>query len=221
MDIKIDQETFFVFDLDDTLYREIDFLRSAYKHIAAKLEPALSKSIYAEMMERYHQKDNVFKWITTEFREHLGELDLSWLMTTYREHMPEIALSAGTKSFIEQARSFGIPMGIITDGRSITQRNKLRALGLLDLFVDIVISEEFGSEKPDERNYLHFVSNYPHRQFYYFGDNTTKDFITPLKLGWITVCVKDQGENIHKQQFVGDVLPQFVVNGFEEITLRS
>jgi len=219
MDIRIDQDTFFVFDLDDTLYQEIDFLRSAYKHISTELEPLLKRSIYQEMLERYQRKENVFQWIITEHRELLSDRNHAWLVSAYREHMPEIQLSVETKNFIEHARTMKIPMGVITDGRSVTQRNKLKALGIADLFTDIIISEEFGSEKPDERNYSYFITKHPGKHFYYFGDNTTKDFITPARLGWVTVCVKDRGENIHKQQFTADVLPQFVINGFHEIRL--
>jgi len=219
MDIKINPGTFFVFDLDDTLYQEIDFLRSAYKHIAASLRPAIKVPVYEEMIERYHRKENVFRWIIETYKDQLGEKDLAWLTSSYREHIPEIRLSAETAAFIEQVKNYRIRTGLITDGRSVTQRNKLTALGIIDLFNDIIISEEFGSEKPDERNYRYFVSKYPNADFYYFGDNTTKDFITPARLGWITICVKDKGENIHKQQFSGEVLPQHIVEGFHELNL--
>ncbi|HTE24852.1 HAD family hydrolase [Flavitalea sp.] len=219
MDIKINSRTFFVFDLDDTLYQEIDFLRSAYKNIASAIEPSIKISIYDEMIERYHRNENVFAWIVEQYKEHLGERDAAWLISTYRQHIPEIKLSSETAAFIRELRSRKIPTGLITDGRSVTQRNKLKALGIEDLFSEIIISEEFGSEKPDERNYLHFVLKYPGKEFYYFGDNTKKDFIIPARLGWTTICVKDSGKNIHKQRFDVKKIPQFVVNGFDELTL--
>jgi putative hydrolase of the HAD superfamily len=221
MDIKINSRTFFVFDLDDTLYNEIDFLSSAYRHIASSIEPSIKTYIYDEMIERYHRKENVFAWIIEQYKEHLGERDAAWLISNYREHIPEIQFSAETAAFIRNVRALKIPTGLITDGRSVTQRNKLKALGIEDLFSDIIISEEFGSEKPDERNYLHFVAKYPDKEFYYFGDNTRKDFLTPAKLGWTTICVKDSGKNIHKQQFDGTKIPQFIVTGFDELTLTG
>jgi putative hydrolase of the HAD superfamily len=219
MDIKINPRTFFVFDLDDTLYQEIDFLRSAYKKIASAIEPSLKIFIYDEMIERYHRNENVFGWIVNQYKEHLGERDAAWMINTYRQHIPEIKLSAETSAFIRELRSRKIPTGLITDGRSVTQRNKLKALGIEDFFSEIIISEEFGSEKPDKRNYLHFESKYPGKEFYYFGDNTKKDFITPALLGWTTICLKDSGKNIHKQQFDGKEIPQFSIDGFDELTL--
>jgi putative hydrolase of the HAD superfamily len=219
MDIRVNPSTFFVFDLDDTLYQEIDFLRSAYRRISASLEPALKQPIYNEMIERYHRNENVFAWIVEQYREHLGEYDTQWLIRTYREHIPEIVPSADVTTFLHQVKEHGIYTGLITDGRSVTQRNKLSALGLLNSFNAIVISEEFGSEKPDKRNYLHFEEKFPGREFYYFGDNTSKDFITPLLLGWTTICIKDRGQNIHKQQFDGETSPKYVIGGFSEINL--
>ncbi|HMF73531.1 MAG TPA: HAD hydrolase-like protein, partial [Flavitalea sp.] len=161
MDITVNPRTFFVFDLDDTLYQEIDFLRSAYKHIASVLEPAIKSPIYNEMIDRYHRKENVFNWIIDQYRDHLSEYDVNWLIRTYREHLPDIKMSTETAAFLEDVRSLGIRAGLITDGRSVTQRNKLESLGLTGMFTEIIISEEFGSEKPDEKNYLHFALKFP------------------------------------------------------------
>ena len=83
------------------------------------------------------------------------------------------------------------------------QRNKIEALGLsrwMDA-EDIVISEEFGSEKPALSNYAYFMERYPEcHDFTYVGDNLKKDFIAPNALGWLTVCLKDDGRNIHRQE---------------------
>ena len=35
------------------------------------------------------------------------------------------------------------------------------------------------------------------------GDNLKKDFLTPNRLGWQTVCLRDDGRNIHKQDGEG------------------
>jgi putative hydrolase of the HAD superfamily len=85
----------------------------------------------------------------------------------------------------------------------LTQRNKIRALGL-DAWIDsVVISEEFGSAKPDERNYRHFEEQFSGERFVYVGNDVTKDFIAPNRLGWQTVCVLDDGLHIHPQRLSG------------------
>ena len=113
----------------------------------------------------------------------------------------------------------GCRLGIITDGRTVTQLNKIEALGLHSLIADedIVISERFGSEKPSPRNYLYFMNKYgADARYYYIADNTAKDFIAPNRLGWTTVCLKDNGQNIHKQNFSlsDDFLPKYTVEEF-------
>ena len=50
----------FIFDLDDTLYKEIDFLYSAYREIAGWIELKFSlKGIYAFMLETYKEQADV------------------------------------------------------------------------------------------------------------------------------------------------------------------
>ena len=219
MQLKIDSKTFFIFDLDDTLFQEIDFLKSAYAHISSKISTSEQREIYNRMLEKYQRKENVFEWLVSEYRESLPEVTVQWLLKEYREHIPTIALSEATITFMQIASERKVPMGLITDGRSITQRNKLKALGIEHYFQEIIISEEFGSEKPDERNYLYFETKYPGMNFYFFGDNTSKDFIVPARLHWTTICIKNRGNHIHPQSFDKNPVPDFLISGFDEINI--
>jgi len=219
MQIKIDSKTFFVFDLDDTLFQEIDFLKSAYSHISSKISTTDHRDIYDEMLQRYHNKENVFDWVIAKYQRSNSQMSVQWLLKEYREHKPAIALSETNIAFLQILEERKVPMGLITDGRSVTQRNKLKALGIEHYFRDVIISEEFGSEKPDERNYLYFKNKYPGMNFYFFGDNTSKDFIVPAHLGWTTICIKNSGTHIHSQSFDRDPVPNFVISGFDEIEL--
>lgn len=220
MQLKINSNTFLIFDLDDTIFQELDYLKSAYAHISMKLASYTRESIFEPMLEKYHAGENVFKWLVDSYRHTVPELSLQWLLTEYREHFPGIRLSQSTAAFFDQLHERNVPRGLITDGRSVTQRNKLKALGIENFFWDIIISEEFGSEKPDERNYLFFVNKYPGMQFYFFGDNTLKDFIVPARLGWTTICIKNSGNHIHQQVFDREPRPDFIISGFDEIELK-
>lgn len=219
MEIKIKPGQFFIFDLDDTLFPEIDFLRSGFKAIAARLGPMIRTDIYEAMMQRYHNRENVFQWIIDQYHTVLPDLTMDDLLKEYREHMPHITLSQDAASLLHRLSSLAVPAGLITDGRSITQRNKLKALHLENYFREVIISEEFGSAKPAERNYRYFQDKYPDYTFYCFGDNTEKDFMTPARLGWITVCLKDKGANIHPQTFSAPLYPSWVINSFDDVQL--
>lgn len=219
MVIELNSNSFFVFDLDDTLYPEIDYLKSAYKNIAGKVEKVSGKYIYNEMLERYFLKENVFKWIESSYAHLDPDLSIPNLLQLYRDHLPEITLNEKTKSFLDSLKAKNIPLGLITDGRSNTQRNKLKALGIENYFDDIIISQEFGSEKPDERNYLYFENKYRGKKFYFIGDNTSKDFIVPLKLGWVSICLRDNGRNIHSQNLEDNIFHGSIINLLEDLVL--
>ena len=59
--------------------------------------------------------------------------------------------------------------------------------------------------------------NSGHRYFY-IGDNPQKDFITPNELGWTTIGLMDNGQNIHTQTSIGgNYNPQFWINDITEL----
>jgi putative hydrolase of the HAD superfamily len=206
---------FIVFDLDDTLFKEIDFLKSAYREIAALCCPRSSEQFYNGMLVDYYAGENVFERIS----ENSNEFDLTDFINIYRAHNPEISLSDGANDLIEFILNLKYPIGLITDGRSLQQRNKISALSLSETFNDIVISEEFESEKPSVLNYKYFQDKYTDYHFYYIGDNFNKDFVTPNKLGWSTIGLLDDGRNIHKQNHNISIeyLPKYFVKNLNEI----
>lgn len=161
----------------------------------------LAIKAYNSMLEAYRDGHNAFD----ELNRFLGlELPLSDYLYIYRNHKQKITLSKDVANTLDSLKRDNVRLGLISDGRSLQQRNKIDALGL-DRWItneDIVISEEFGSEKPSMANYEYFMKRYPQcRDFTYVGDNPQKDFIAPNTLGWTTLCLKDDGRNIHKQDF--------------------
>lgn len=101
MQIKINSTSFFIFDLDDTLFQEIDYLKSAYKYISLKLEASIHCNIYDQMLHKYHNKENVFEWVLDQYQPLFPELDLTWLLKEYREHVPTIVLREQTTMFLK------------------------------------------------------------------------------------------------------------------------
>ena len=183
-----------VLDLDDTLYAEINYLQSAYHFIAAQIS-AQPQQLSAKMLAEYHAGENVFENLSKVY-----QLDKPKLLDWYRFHKPDITL---LQDVTETLNHFATEYkyAVITDGRSKTQRNKLQALGLTELLSSIVISEEIGSEKPSIANYEKVMHDLQCEQYIYVGDNLKKDFVSARRLGWTTICLKDRGQNIHKQNF--------------------
>lgn len=201
------------FDLDDTLYKEIDYLKSAYREIAGYAAEhchgcsvpvtVLAHKAYEVMLAAYHEGLNAFE----ELNKFLGlSLPVGDYLYIYRNHKPKIALTEDVVQTMDALKAEGVRIGLITDGRSVQQRNKIVSLGLgrwIDE-KDMVISEVFGSEKPALANYEYFMKHYPEcHDFTYVGDNPRKDFSAPNALGWKTICLKDDGRNIHRQEVEG------------------
>ena len=218
------------FDLDDTLCKEIDYLKSAYREIAefaaehcrgcSDPVSVLAHKAYDVMLAAYQEGQNAFDVLNS----FLGlDLPIADYLYIYRNHKPKIALCEDVVQTLDALKAEGVRIGLITDGRSVQQRNKIEALGLGRWIenADIVVSEEFGSEKPALANYEYFMKRYPECQdFTYVGDNLRKDFIAPNALGWKTICLMDDGRNIHRQDFASSpaqALPKKTIESLKDL----
>ena len=209
-----------VFDLDDTLYNEIDYLKSAFKEISLKLEVEYGlNDVYNIMMEAFYEHKNVFEFINNYYSI---SFPIDEYLQIYRYHKPKIILNNEVVKTLNDLKMSGVEIGLITDGRTITQKNKIYALGLNQFIKSdcIIISEEFGSEKPNVNNFLYFNDKFEFGNFYYIGDNTKKDFVAPNNLNWITVCLMDSGKNIHPQCFNQNLnyLPKYKIENISYLT---
>lgn len=218
------------FDLDDTLSKEIEFLKSAYREIAeyaaehchgcADNVRVIAHKAYEQMFQTYEKGGNAFQALNV----FLGlDLPVKDYLTIYRQHRPKVMLSEEVCEVLTALQASGGQLGLISDGPSLQQWNKIEALGLERWFSDdmIVISESFGSEKPCAANYEYFMRMFPNcKDFTYVGDNPKKDFIAPNVLGWFTICLLDDGCNIHPQDFYNvplEARPQRVVDSLRDI----
>ena len=217
MDIKVDKHTVIVFDLDDTLYNEIDYLKSAYKRIATQIDVKKSKSLYSAMFAMYRGGEDVFQFLSKKYN-----IDKKNLLNTYRNHTPEIYLFDGVFELLNAIIRKEGRLAIVTDGRVKTQTAKLEALGIKELFSKIVISEAIGSEKPNALNYKIVEEALPANNYVYVADNIKKDFVTPNALGWKTIGLIDNGLNIHVnlQSHVPDnYLPQDFIQSYADLNV--
>lgn len=201
-----------VFDLDDTLYSELQFLHSGIEHIIETFNLKLS----IKDTNYYVSQKNWIHYLLQENGLPIDGQRKSDILKEYRCHFPNITLREGALDFLKTLKRTGCKIGLITDGRSYTQRNKLTSLGV-DMFFDkVIISEEFGSEKPAFGNYRAFNANVSK---YYIGDNPIKDFITANKLGWTTIMLIEDGYNIHSQniQVESDYHAKFKIKSFLDL----
>jgi putative hydrolase of the HAD superfamily len=85
-----------------------------------------------------------------------------------------------------------------------------------------VISEEFGSEKPEMSNFVEVEKFFGNGRFFYFGDNYYKDFIVPNKLRWTTITLLNDGNNIHNANLnnISEIqMPKYEIRNFDDIPI--
>lgn len=166
-----------LFDLDDTLYSEKDYVRSGYHKIAEWLNDS---EIEGKLWTAF-QKDG------RALDEVLDEKDREEALKIYRFQQPDIYLYSGIGQMLERIGKKK-KIGIITDGRPEGQRAKIKALGLMTLVDEVIITDELGGinfRKPNETAFVEMQKRFctSFERMCYVGDNVNKDFIAPDKLG--------------------------------------
>lgn len=203
------------FDLDDTLYKERDYVRSGLKAVAdaisatAGIDRAELQAI-ADIAPDGHAAFEAFA--ARLAGTPVGELfPISRMVTEYRNHRPVLEADTATAAVLEELRRRGHILALITDGNTVRQHAKVSALGLTRFFEPeaIIVSDDSGSDKTTPAPFAAAEAIAPGMRKVYVGDNTAKDFHWPQLRGWHTVMLRDSaGLNVHPQR-PADVPPHF------------
>lgn len=185
-----------VFDLDDTLYLERDYVRSGFKHVGEYAEEKLGIPNFADRAWNLFLAGNrgtIFDQILREHNVPCERATLQHLVKLYRSHSPQICLQPDALLCLNSLRG-KVRLAIISDGPIEAQRNKTAALQLDRWFSSVLLTEELGEEyrKPSTSAFrlLQEQSGLSTAHFYYVADNPSKDFLAPRKLGWKTIRVR-------------------------------
>ena len=195
------------FDLDDTLFTEMDFVRSGYRAVAESFaDDDAEREHYYRMFLALRPRG--FEEARADYRARHGKearLTVDDMVYTYRHHRPELSLFPGARKALEDISRAGHRLVLVTDGSTLHQRSKFNALGLADLFdpADIFVSEETGGDKTSGLPWTLIEKRHtaPGQRFYYVGDNLSKDFRLPRRRGWTTIMKRDtSGSNVFPQR---------------------
>lgn len=180
-----------IFDLDDTLYSEKEYVRSGYKAVAKVLG---NETLAGELWKYF---ENGIPAIDVLLEKYDCVEKKEECLNTYREQWPEITLYEGVSDLISELIGKGMKVGIITDGRVSGQKKKIQALGLNQMVQDIIITDEIGGiqfRKPCDIAFriMQHKWGIPFEQIVYVGDNMLKDFQAPKQLGMQSVYFKNR-----------------------------
>ncbi|MBP1967070.1 HAD family hydrolase [Paenibacillus aceris] len=185
-----------VFDMDDTLYEEKDYVKSGFK--------ALDQWVIKEFKIKGFYETALDLFLTGErkllFNKTLDKLNIIYndsmiksMVESYRSHEPDIQLLEDAKWIFENLRDT-VKVGLISDGYLVAQEKKVNALKLQEKLQTIILTDRLGREhwKPSHVPYEYACQELqlPHDQCVYIGDNINKDFVTAKKLGWTTIQIE-------------------------------
>jgi putative hydrolase of the HAD superfamily len=187
-----------VFDLDDTLYFERNYVASGFRHIASTVAcdhcPANQLFQFLQSGFEAGVRGNAFDRLLAKYPELGLRYSVADLVEMYRSHSPQIELLPEMSSLLSELAAAGVRLGLITDGSVAGQLTKIAALGLDKLFAPILVTDAWALEfrKPHPRAYEAVMEdwNIPAKQSVYIGDNPEKDFYAPRILGWQTARLR-------------------------------
>ncbi len=219
-----------IFDLDDTLYPERDYVLSGFRAVAAWAEARLAIPAtegYAALARLFADgvRGSTFDaWLAIH---HQPADRVPELVAVYREHAPDVRPFPGIPELLDALRPHCV-LGLLGDGYLDVQRRKLTALGLAHRFDAVVFTDEFGRDvwKPDPRAFLTIIERLGVHaaEAVYVGDNHLKDFLGARRAGMGTICCRrPDGVYAHHAPPTAEHAADFVVDSVAALhaVLRS
>lgn len=214
-----------VFDLDDTLISEHEYIKSGYKHISQTLSKKINideKKIYNDLTLIFKENPKrVFNKLFDKYKIDYTMDTIKRLVDEYRGHMPDIRLYNDVIPCITTLKENNMKIGLITDGYSITQKNKINSLEIEHLFDYIIVTDDYGrdfwkpSPKPFElmKNQL----DVEYDEMIYVGDNPEKDFFIQKIHPLYTVRVKRKNNVYNEADYLEGIKENKTIYNLNEI----
>ena len=212
-----------IFDLDDTLYREKDFIESGYKAVARHLSKRIGcdfNQLYAMMLDTLHSSGRHSVMTAVKERYPDDPIEIEDLVSIYRHHSPEIRLYPGYYDLLNEL-SDSYRLGIITDGMPEVQARKVRALQLERLMDNVIYTWEFGCEKqkPHPHSFALMLQSLETKaeNALFVGDNPVKDCIGAHKAGMKCAQIRPQISDMKNLDDTYSERPEYVIDSLLQL----
>lgn len=195
-DVDLSKTDLVIFDMDDTLYPERDFVYSGYRAVAEKVYLDLGLDIESDLKSAFEEgcRGDLFSKVFNRLERPQEESYIKELVQLYRSHKPRLQPCLDS-NIIKELKASGQKIALVSDGWLEVQRNKFEALGLSEYFDEVIFTDELGGRefwKPNPKAFELICERLdiePTRAVY-VADNPKKDFIAPNKIGIKTVQIK-------------------------------
>jgi putative hydrolase of the HAD superfamily len=201
-----------VFDLDDTLYDEVDYVRSGFGAVARAAGRTAAEvdalTGWLDVAFERGARGDTFDRLRAAYPDVAARFPTSALVDVYRAHRPDIHLTDDICDLLDRLCELGLRLGVLTDGPVASQAAKAAALGLDRWFEPILItgSHDATFAKPGTAGFTAIADAWglPAPELAYVGDNPAKDFIGPHRLGWAAIRVSRPGQLHHGLEPIDD-----------------
>jgi putative hydrolase of the HAD superfamily len=163
---------------------------------------------YAKHSERAKAIKNLNIWCgEPESNEVLSEFWQSWIPNNS-------VLMFGALDCLRELREMGFKIGLVTNGKTRNQTDKVVSSGLAEYFDTIVISDSVGVKKPDPQIFDIALSNLKGNasESLFIGDHQVNDYLGASKASLIAVWF--QNDQTWQQL---RVKPKYVVNKLSQV----
>lgn len=185
-----------VFDLDDTLYPERDFVMSGFEAVGTWLEQQRAAPGFAELARRHFDAGNrgrTFDAVLARMGLEATPPLVQQLIAVYRGHRPTLELPADSAAFLDWAKP-RFRLALISDGYLEVQKRKFHALGTGRWIPVAVFTDAMGRPywKPHPWAFQEVMRRIPGHEggYVYIADNPAKDFAGARSAGWKTVRLR-------------------------------
>jgi putative hydrolase of the HAD superfamily len=192
-----------IFDLDDTLYKEKEFVKSGFKAVSRYLHLKFKlneKKIFLQLLRilKKNGRGKIFDILCFQLK--LKKIFLvKKLVQVYRTHEPKISLNKDAIKILKHYSE--ISKYIITDGNYLVQKKKIRSLKVEKYFKKIYYTNYYGIKynKPSLFcfNKIKKKEKVNWNELVYIGDNPKKDFFNCNKKKMLTIrLMKGEFKNL-------------------------
>jgi putative hydrolase of the HAD superfamily len=198
-----------IFDLDDTLYAERDYVLSGFRAVADwsqevwQVPPEITFRELVQLLDEGRRGNTFNMWLQSRNLDTSSAI-VETMVDIYRGHEPEISIASETREILAELRRDGYQLGLVSDGYLRVQQKKFAALDVDDLFQAVVFSDQFGREhwKPSTKPFKEVLRllNVSQSNAVYVADNPAKDFIGPSQMGMKTIRIRLPGGLHHSSE---------------------
>jgi putative hydrolase of the HAD superfamily len=187
-----------VFDLDNVLYDERDYVCAAFRRISLFLSKRCRSSedeVFHKLISDFDKKGSMY---TRLFNDALNDFGLDQslvpkILRLYATVDSKVTLFPEVASMLLELRNLGLKLALVTNGNIRIQRNKVHLLGIKQFFDVVVYAREtpLAKDKPDPEVYnvaLHELG-VSAAETVCVGDNPHTDFWGAKQIGMKTVRV--------------------------------